>query len=443
MVMLTAAARCAVAAAAIALLALPGITGAAQGQAAVTRPASPGSAAAPLRAAGPARRTVAPPTVRPAEQPQLREAGASAAWRVSTGAGVTVGVLDTGTDPAAPDLTGSVTTGPDYTRGANPPGYQPPHLHGTYIASLVAGHGSGPGRRAGVIGVAPSARVLSVRVILDDQEPGFAVYNENSAYDNAIGNGIRYAVNHGAGVINMSLGGTMPTRELRQAVGYAITRGVVVVAAAGNDGTAGGGFSPYSYPASYPGVISVAAVGANGTRASFSERNASVVISAPGVNVVGAGPGGTYVLGSGTSPASAIVAGAAALIRSRYPRLSPALVEQALISSARKRPRAGYSPGVGFGEVDAAAALAAAGRLAAERPPAGMPADGHFGKAAPGPIQVVHRDAAAIAGYWAAGILAALGFLALLALLVIRLRRPRAGHAAAITASPGDGYTAP
>jgi hypothetical protein len=72
-----------------------------------------------------------------------------------------------------------------------------------------------------------------------------------------------------------------------------------------------------------------------------------------------------------------------------------------------------------------------------------MPADGHFGKAVPGPIQVVHRDTAKIAGYGAAGILAALGFLALLALLVIRLRRLRAGHAAAITASPDDGYTVP
>jgi type VII secretion-associated serine protease mycosin len=442
-VVLTAAARCAVVAAAIALPALPTVTGTAQGQAVVAWTASPGSAATPLHAAGPGRRTAAPPSVRPAEQPQLRETNASAAWRVSTGAGVTVGVLDTGTDPAAPDLAGSVTTGPDYTQGANPPGYQPPRLHGTYIASLVAGHGSGPGRTAGVIGVAPSARVLSVRVILDDQEPGFAVYNENSAYDNAIGGGIRYAVNHGAGVINMSLGGTMPTRNLRQAVGYAISRGVVVVAAAGNNGAGGSGVSPYSYPASYPGVISVAAVGANGARASFSERNASVVISAPGVNVIGAGPGGTYLLGSGTSPASAIVAGAAALIRSRYPRLSPALVEQALISSARERPPAGYSPGVGFGEVDTAAALAAAGRLAAEHPAAGMPADGHFGKAAPGPIQVVHRDTAAIAGYGAAGILAALGFLALLALLVIRVLRPRAGRAAALTASPDDGYTAP
>ena len=151
----------------------------------------------------------------------------------------------------------------------------------------------------------------------------------NPAYDDAIGNGIRYAVSHGVSVINMSLGGETPTRNLRAAVGYAIAHGVVVVAAAGNAGATTSGYTPYSYPAAFPGVISVAAAGANGRRAFFSDRNASVVISAPGVNVVGAGPGGSYLEGSGTSPASAFVAGVAALIRSRYPRLSPVQVELA------------------------------------------------------------------------------------------------------------------
>jgi hypothetical protein len=362
--------------------------------------------------------------IRSDEQAQLHAVGASAAWPVSRGSGVTVGVLDTGVDPGVPDLAGSVIVGPDDAAGANPPGYQPPRLHGTYIASLIAGHGSGPGRTAGVIGVAPAARVLSVRVILDDQEPGFTVYNENSVYDNAIGNGIRYAVSHGAGVINMSLGATRPTRDMRAAVGYAIAHGVVVVAAAGNDGAAGGGFTPYGYPASFPGVISVAAVGAHGARASFSDRNASVVISAPGVNVVGAGPGGSYLQGSGTSPASGLVAGVAALIRSRYPHLSPAMVEQAMISSASRRPAGGYTPGVGFGEVDAPAALAMAARLAAAPPQTGLAPGAHFG-GRPGPIEVVHRDTAAIAGYGAAGAILLLSFLALLIAVIVRLRRSR------------------
>ena len=195
---------------------------------------------------------------------------------------MTVGVLDSGADPTAPDLVGSVTVGPDYTRGADPPGYQPPHLHGTYIASLIAGHGSGPGDAGGIIGVAPAAAILSVRVIPDDQEPGFATYNANSTFDDAIGDGIRYAVSHGASVINMSLGGETPIRNLRAAVGYAIAHDVVVVAAAGNDGATTSGYTPYSYPAAFPGVISVGAAGANGRRAFFSDRNASVVISAPG-----------------------------------------------------------------------------------------------------------------------------------------------------------------
>jgi type VII secretion-associated serine protease mycosin len=363
--------------------------------------------------------------VRAAELPELREIGVPAAWRVTRGRGVTIAVLDTGTDLSAPDLTGSVTVGPDYTQGANPPGYHPPHLHGTYIASLVAGHGDGPGRSGGVIGVAPAARVLSVRVILDDQEPGFTVYNENAGYADAISQGIHYAVIHGAGVINMSLGSTVPTRAMRLAITDAISHGVVVVASAGNDGSAGG-FTPFSYPASFTGVISVAAVGAAGRRAPFSDRNASVVISAPGVNIVGAGPGGEYLTGSGTSPAAAFVAGVAALIRSKFPRLTPAQVTLAMVGSARHRPSGGYSPGTGFGEVDAAAALAAARRLAGEPTAAGLSASAHFGSGpVPGPIQVVHRSRVKIVTLTVLAAAAAGGFLFALTLLLAQLRRGR------------------
>jgi type VII secretion-associated serine protease mycosin len=361
--------------------------------------------------------------IRAAELPELRQIDVPAAWRVTRGAGVTVAVLDTGTDAGVPDLAGSVTTGPDYTKGADPPGYQPPHLHGTYIASLIAGHGSGPGRSGGVIGVAPAAKILAVRVILDDQEPGFAIYNENANFSSAIPDGIRYAVSHGAEVINMSLGSTSPTRDTRLAIGYAVSHDVIVVASAGNDGSAGGGFTPYSYPASFTGVISVAAVGATGQRASFSDRNASVVISAPGVNVVGAGPGGAYLSGSGTSPASAFVAGVAALIRSKYPRLTPALVTQALVASAQHRPAGGYSPGVGFGEVNAVAALAAAARLADQPAITGLRASAHFGGSSPGPIQVVHRSYPKIVALAAVAAVALLGFLIALCLLVLQLRR--------------------
>jgi type VII secretion-associated serine protease mycosin len=369
------------------------------------------------------------PQVRAAELPELREIEVPAAWRASRGRGVTVAVLDTGVDPGAPDLAGSVTTGPDFTQAADPAGFHPPRLHGTYIASLIAGHGSGPGRVGGVIGVAPNARVLSVRVILDDGEPGFDVFNENAGFSNSIPDGIRYAVRHGASVINMSLGSPTPTRDLRLAVGYAITHNVVVVSAAGNSGSASRRFTPYSYPASFTGVISVAAVGPGGKRAAFSDRNASVVISAPGVNVVGAGPAGTYLTGSGTSPASAFVAGVAALIRSKYPQLTPAQVTQALVSSVRRRPGGGYNPGVGFGEVDAAAALAAAGKLAAQHAAAGLGASAHFG-ARPGPIQVVHRAYGGIIGLGVLALTGAVGFVLMLVMLMRHRRRavPPAGQ---------------
>jgi type VII secretion-associated serine protease mycosin len=378
-----------------------------------------GLAAGLLGAGGPA---VTVHSIRSAEQPQLSAIGVSAAWPLTRGGGVTVAVLDTGVDASVPDLAGSVTVGPDEVPGADPPGYQPPYEHGTYIASLIAGHGSGPGRQSGIIGIAPAARVLSVRVILDDSEPGFGTF-ANQPADDAVGNGIRYAVQHGAQVINMSLGSISPTENLRAALAYAAAHGVVMVAAAGNDGAAAPGYTPFSYPAAFPGVIAVAAVSLDGARAAFSDENASVVLSAPGVNVFGAGPGGSYVEADGTSPASAIVAGVAALIRSRYPRLTPFQVEQALTSSTTHRPRGGYNPGTGFGEVDATAALAAAGRLAAAPAQPGLRASARF--AHPGPIQVVPRDGARIGGYTAAAAVLILAFVTLIVVLAVRIRRLR------------------
>ncbi len=356
----------------------------------------------------------------------LGSIGVPQAWARAKGSGVTVAVLDTGADTSAPDLTGSVTVGPDYTAGANPPGYQPPHLHGTYICSVIAGHGSGPGQAEGMLGVAPQARILSIRVILDDNEPGFAVYNGNAAYDDAIANGINYAVGHGASVINMSLGSESASRNMREAIANAIAHGVVVVASVGNDGTAGGGFTRYSYPAAFTGVISVAAVGPAGQRASFSDRNSSVVVSAPGVNVVGAGSGGDYISADGTSPAAAFVSGVAALIRSAYPRLTPVQVMQAIVTSTTRRPPGGYSPAVGFGEVNAAAALTAAGQLAKPAAGAGaQSASARFGRGRIGPIVVVHRDTTRIEATAAVAIAALLGFLAASVALVASARRRR------------------
>lgn len=403
-------------------LTVPGL--ALAGMAALTGAAAPGSGVGSQ--------------VRAAEQPQLHGIEAPAAWRLSQGRGVTVAVLDTGVDATAADLAGSVTAGPDYTLGADPPGYQPPYLHGTFIASIIAGHGSGPGDEDGIIGIAPAARVLSVRVILDDQEPGLSVYNSSARYASAIDDGIRYAAQHGAQVINMSLGTGEATRTMQSALDYAVSHGVLVVASAGNSGRPGPGLTPYSYPAAFPGVISVAAVNGAGRRAPFSDRNSSVELSAPGISIIGAGPAGTYLQASGTSPASAFVAGVAALVRSAYPRLTPAQVAQALLGSTRHRPAGGYSPATGFGEVDAVAALRAAGRLAAARAATGLAARGHFGRA-PGPVQVIPRDPGRLvllAGVAAAGTAGVIIALVVLTLLTVRTVRDR--RRLAVVAQAGD-----
>ncbi|MES9609348.1 S8 family serine peptidase [Actinomadura sp. NPDC048032] len=391
---------------------------AAAGAAAVALAAAP--AAPPARAAGPRSAALASDPVRDAVTPVLESLHVPRAWTMSKGGGVTVAVLDSGVDEGQADLAGSVTTGPDYTRGANPPGVPPKRLHGTNMASIIAGHGHGPGGAEGVVGVAPEARLLSLRVILERDEPGFAEFTGGARYTGTIAQGIRYAVDHGADVVNLSLGRSYPTPRERDAVAYAISRNVVVVAAAGNSGAeddprgaggrpapargaprpGSGGSTRYLYPASFPGVISVAAVDARGRHAGFSNRNSGVVVSAPGVRIVGAGPDGRYWIGDGTSPATAFVSGVAALIRSRHRGLAPALVTQAVAASTANRPARGYDRGVGFGRVDAAAALAASDALAGARTDgAGLPAGKRFATGPVRPVQVVHRSGGLVLAY--------------------------------------------
>lgn len=367
-------------------------------------------AAGPSAAAAPARAD----RVRDAMTPVLESLNVPRAWSLARGRGVTVAVLDSGVDPEQADLAGSVTPGPDYTRGANPAGVAPKRLHGTNMASIIAGHGHGPGGGDGVLGVAPEARVLAPRVILERDEPGFTAFTGNERYEGTIAAGIRYAVDHGADVVNLSLGRSYPTRREREAVAYAIARGAVVVAAAGNGGAdrraRRGGHTEYSYPASFPGVISVAAVDAEGRHAGFSNRNSAVVVSAPGVRIIGAGPDGRYWIGDGTSPATAFVSGIAALIRSRHPEMAPPLVTQAIVGGTGERPARGYDLGVGFGRVDALAALAESDRLASARTQGlGLPADQRFGTGPVRPVEVVHRSGGLITAYAVCCLLAAVG----------------------------------
>jgi subtilisin family serine protease len=330
--------------------------------------------------------------VRDSQQWVLNALNVQPAWAVTKGQGVTVAVIDSGVDPDVSDLAGTVVTGPDIS-GVHTPASNPNWgVHGTWMASLIAGHGHGDGS-SGIIGVAPQARILSIRVITDRGDPNYFAYEHQPARrgQRELADAIRYAVRHHASVISMSLGYSLQSSVVRQALQDAYNHDVVVVASAGNSGEQAGtgatGESAYSFPADYPGVLAVGAVDQQGQPASFSSENLSVQVVAPGARVPAQGRDGGYWWVSGTSPACALTAGVAALIRARYPRLPDAAVISAIARTTTpgSRPRSGYNDRVGFGEVDAAAALRAASMLAAAarstagRPLPGTPAGGHFG----------------------------------------------------------------
>ena len=322
-------------------------------------------------------------SVRNAEQWVLDAVDAPAAWPVSQGQGVVVAVIDSGVQPGVSDLTGSVITGPDYSGVHTPPSNPNWGMHGTWMASLIAGHGHGAG--SGITGVAPKATVLSIRVLPDKKDPAHAQYEREPPRNGqlALAKAIKYAVAHRVSVISMSLGYGSASRPVRSALQAALRHKIVVVASAGNSGDSATrqrlAHAAYSFPAAYPGVLGVAAVSRAGRPAYFSSDNLSVQVAAPGLQVPAQGNNGQYWLVDGTSPACALTSGVAALIKSVYPHMSPALVVQAITTSAQ-HPPGGYNDQVGFGAVDAAAALKAAARLAGRGPAShGIRTSSHFG----------------------------------------------------------------
>ncbi|MBC7594492.1 MAG: S8 family serine peptidase [Kineosporiaceae bacterium] len=191
---------------------------------------------------------------------------AEPAWKFSVGTGVTVAVVDTGVQSNHPDLAGKVLKGYDAlakgTSAADENG------HGTHVAGIIAAIANN-GR--GVAGLTRGTRILPVRV-LDAQGGGDTA---------GVAQGIVWATNHGAQVINMSLAARLSDSATRSAVAYAISRNVVVVAAAGNDGCELFG-SPPSYPAAYPGVIGVGSIDSGNAKSRFSDCGSWVDVTAPG-----------------------------------------------------------------------------------------------------------------------------------------------------------------
>ncbi len=187
-----------------------------------------------LLAAGPARADV----VRDTETWVLTEMHLPAAWNVSRGQGVLVAVIDSGVDPDVSDLAGSVVGRSRNLTGINTPPSDPGWgVHGTWMASLIAGHGH-DGGGSGIIGSAPASKILSIRVIADSSDPDIRQYQAESSThgQHQLASAIRYAVRHGAGVISMSLGYNAESRPVRAALQDAYDHNVVVVASAGNSG---------------------------------------------------------------------------------------------------------------------------------------------------------------------------------------------------------------
>lgn len=318
----------------------------------------------------------------------LSSSGITEAWKFSQGEGVKVAIIDSGIDATHPDLRGAVIGGTDVSGAGSSNGQKgigrTPE-HGTLVATLLAGRGhrapasspaprtsrsaaaTAPTARAaatdaapavgagpdGIIGVAPKAQLLSVSAWIGSDNPA------GIPIEDQIPKAVRWAVDQGAGVINMSLGSSSTAwpQSWDEAFLYAEQKDVVIVAAAGNRGV---GIVQVGAPATIPGVLTVAGLDRNG-KASWdsSSQGISIGVAAPAEKLVGGLPGGLYADWSGTSGAAPLVAGVAALIRSEYPELSAADVINRIISTAKDGGVAGQDPIYGYGILDAQAALAA------------------------------------------------------------------------------------
>ncbi|MEU6183666.1 type VII secretion-associated serine protease mycosin [Streptomyces coeruleorubidus] len=279
-------------------------------------------------------------------------------WSQSTGKGMRVAVIDTGVDVTNPQLTDAV----DVKSGRN---FLPKNLkdddgnpiergkengttdtvgHGTKVAGIIAAR---PVKGTGFVGLAPDATIIPIQQ--NDAEGNGDVGTLTDA--------IRYAVQAGADVINISQDTTKPmtsTSDLKLAIDQALNEKIVVVASAGNDGL--GGNVKETYPASYEGVLAVAASDRNNERAAFSQSGEFVDVAAPGVDMISTVPKGGHCSDNGTSFSAPYVAGLAALIKAKHPDWTARQIV-AQIEQTAERTTAGHDRLVGWGVVDPVRAL--------------------------------------------------------------------------------------
>ena len=298
-----------------------------------------------------------------AQQWGLFAIGADHVWTTTTGQGVIVAVVDSGSGPH-PDLAENLLPGRSILgtvetqdgRDIDASG------HGTHVAGIIAAVAN---NGIGGSGVAPNAKILPIQVL--DQA------GQGDARDVAAG--VRFAADNGARVINLSLGGATESSSLTQAITYANDKGVLVVAAAGNGGAA----DKPKWPASLDLTLAVTAVDQANNATNFDQRGEYIDLSAPGANVVSTAKG-DYVTLSGTSMAAGFVAGAAALLFAAEPRVTNAQVRDILLRTATDIGDPGRDVTFGAGLINMVAALAELQRL---YPPIAAPqiaAVGHVGE---------------------------------------------------------------
>ncbi|GLY48327.1 type VII secretion-associated serine protease mycosin [Lentzea sp. NBRC 102530] len=260
------------------------------------------------------------------------------------GEGVVVAVIDSGVDAKHPDLAGQVVPGTGFGRSKGTDGTTDTDGHGTGMAGIIAANGRG----GGALGIAPGAKILPIASADEKEQFGLDI----------IGESIRWAADHGAKVINLSLGfSSSMTPSLVKAVNYAIEKDVVLVAATGNEG------GEVSAPANISGVIAVSGTTKDGKPWASSNVGEDTVLAAPAVGIVTLAPESVYASGyaemDGTSAASAIVSGVVALVRAKHPQMAAKDVVNALISTATDMAEPGRDATTGFGMVNPTAALAA------------------------------------------------------------------------------------